>query len=368
MATSNFVVKNTSVDSLFTFLRDTGAAEDTAGLLISEWLAENLGKRRRSFQFRTDFPEAMAECAAAFERSFAHTDWVDGESVVQASETPTEEGFNKRFHAIEDDLDAVKQDLLTAFACLAEMRRTLRAMFNELVTEINTINSLIDTGPTVPTFPTFPGVVNQGTFAGTVKFMERDMALWNTPQGLFMLPATPQPAPDLRNPRFDSAGILQGKFLEQADIAQTFPDKVPVKDLVEKFGDEVLSDGRTVRDVVNILPSDFVAANLGDLVDQVAEREAGAIRTEVGATNAITSNLGISFGNEAVATAPVANATFVPQDASTVLNNAGVSTIAELANADPVKVQKQLATAGVAVTPATVAGWQGIAKTLTKLR
>jgi len=368
MATSNFVVKGTNVDSLFTYLRDTGAAEETAGLLISEWLAENLGKRRRSFQFSTNFPAAVADCAAAFERSFAHTDWVDGESVVQASDTPTEEGFNKRFHAIEADLDAVKHDLVTAFACLAEMRRTLRAMFNELVTEINTINSLIDPGPTFPTFPTFPGAVNQGTFAGTVKFMDRDMAMWNTNQGLFMLPATPQPAPDIRNPRLNSAGVLKGKFLEQLAIEQTFPDKVPVKDLVEKFGDEVLSDGRTVRDVVNILPSDFVAANLGDLVDQVAEREAGAIRTEVGAMNAITSNLGIAFEKEAVATAPVANATFVPQDVGAVLNNAGVSTIEKLAGADPVAVQKELAKAGLTVTPAVVAGWQGIAKTLTKLR
>ncbi len=43
-----------------------------------------------------------------FERTFEHTDWVDGEDVVRAE---GEEGFNTRFHKIEQDLDALGKSL-----------------------------------------------------------------------------------------------------------------------------------------------------------------------------------------------------------------------------------------------------------------
>jgi hypothetical protein len=39
-----------------------------------------------------------------FERTFFHSDWVDGEDLVQAE---SDNGFNVRFHQIEDDLDAL---------------------------------------------------------------------------------------------------------------------------------------------------------------------------------------------------------------------------------------------------------------------
>ena len=37
-------------------------------------------------------------------QSFKHQDWVDGVSVVQAGQTPGEEGFNDRLHRVENDL------------------------------------------------------------------------------------------------------------------------------------------------------------------------------------------------------------------------------------------------------------------------
>jgi hypothetical protein len=367
MATSSFVVKGTNVESLYTFLRDKGIAEEAAGLVVSEWLAENLGKRRRSFQLRTPFPETVADCKAAFQRSFSHTDWVDGESVVQAGETPTEEGFNKRFHAIEDDLDNLKKDLETAFKCLADMRAGLRALLNELVTEINTINSLLDERVTFPPISVAPGVVSPGKFAGYVKYLDRDLMLWDTDQGLFMLPKIPEPTPDFRNPRFNSAGLLQRKFIEDPRIRQTFPQNVSVKELVARFGNEVLPDGRSLREVVDILPPDFTAANLDDLVNQVADREAGAIRTVTGMTAAVKGALGLDFEGENVAAAPVERATFLPPRAGAALTRAGVPTIERLAGASPAEVAKLLSREGVSVTSAEVAEWQGTAKTLARL-
>lgn len=42
--------------------------------------------------------------AIEYARTFTHADWIDNEDVVQAE---GENGFNVRFHALEDELDAV---------------------------------------------------------------------------------------------------------------------------------------------------------------------------------------------------------------------------------------------------------------------
>lgn len=42
--------------------------------------------------------------AISYQRSFEHQDWIDNEDVVQAE---GERGFNKVFHALEDELDSI---------------------------------------------------------------------------------------------------------------------------------------------------------------------------------------------------------------------------------------------------------------------
>ena len=66
-----------------------------------------------------------------FNRLFNHRDWIDNEDVVQAE---GENGFNVRFHAIEDELDLVS----AAFAVAdSEIKKIQRLQFLNAVAGVN---------------------------------------------------------------------------------------------------------------------------------------------------------------------------------------------------------------------------------------
>lgn len=58
--------------------------------------------------------------AIEFNRSFSHVDWIDNEDVVQAE---GENGFNTRFHALEDDLDTIGTVIGTVDAEIQKIQR-----------------------------------------------------------------------------------------------------------------------------------------------------------------------------------------------------------------------------------------------------
>lgn len=120
------------------------------------------GKNKRVFAYSDPVASAQpVACRADFVRSFVHTDWIDGESVVQAGETTMEEGFNARFHKIEDDLDALAADIARAFVCMGDQRAEVSKALDEVKAELNRINSDIhdccqaDSGTLTPWEPPF---------------------------------------------------------------------------------------------------------------------------------------------------------------------------------------------------------------------
>lgn len=87
-------------------------------MLTSTWIHNVVGAQR-TFSYVQPFPTSDAACAVPpFKRTFEHRDWFDGQSVVQAQETPDEAGFNARFHQIETDLDRLGGDVATLVPCL----------------------------------------------------------------------------------------------------------------------------------------------------------------------------------------------------------------------------------------------------------
>ena len=131
MSFSQLELEGKSVQSVFDEITKVGVSSVDASILISSWIFENFGKSKRVFNYQQAFPAADPACVARFNRTFQHADWVDGESMVQAQQTPGEDGFNARFHRIESDLDAVKSDLVQSFACLAAMRAGMRVLLDE---------------------------------------------------------------------------------------------------------------------------------------------------------------------------------------------------------------------------------------------
>jgi hypothetical protein len=101
------------------------------------------------FKFNQDFPAVDSDAVAKFQRSFAHTDWVDGENIVQAQDTLAEEGFNARFHKIEKDLDALGDDAKQAFSEINQMRSNIFALLNEIQAEFNRLREVTAEPPNI---------------------------------------------------------------------------------------------------------------------------------------------------------------------------------------------------------------------------
>ena len=99
------------------------------------------------FKYNQDFPAVDADSIARFQRSFTHIDWIDGESIVQAQSTPIEEGFNARFHKIEQDLDSLGTDVKQAFSEINQMRSSLFALLTEIQTEFNRLREVTAESP-----------------------------------------------------------------------------------------------------------------------------------------------------------------------------------------------------------------------------
>jgi hypothetical protein len=85
-------------------------------------------------------PQVDANATYNFVRRFIHEDWIDGESLVQATKTPEEAGFNERFHNIERDLDSLGDNVQRAFQSIAALRAQLRVCLNEIVVAMNAGN------------------------------------------------------------------------------------------------------------------------------------------------------------------------------------------------------------------------------------
>jgi hypothetical protein len=366
-----------SVEEVFDRITKTGVSKTDAAVLVGNWIISNAGRGPRMFFYKTDFPATDPDCTAEFARSFVHRDWVDGEDVVQAEETTGEEGFNRRFHSIETDLDSLARDVATAFLCLAELRSSLHALLEELRTEINVVNAtLSELGggggrPPRPPFvfegPTTATTV--GTFLGATKFFNQDVNIFQTSQGTLMLPAITAVKTDpADNPRVRRVTEL-GKFLTDDQVVKFFADTGSVSRdaFAEKFGDQELEGGIQVRDVVDILPSSARFTTPQGMLDGLAEREGAALRTSVVEGEAIANSLGVE-GEAKIADVPVDRIGSIPTAGRTALVDAGVVKVGDLAGKDPAVVAADLRRRGIDVTTRDVAGWVATAKTFVRVR
>ncbi|MEV4050144.1 hypothetical protein AB0J55_03060 [Amycolatopsis sp. NPDC049688] len=139
------VPAHTIVDAL----RGAGVAEDDVIAVLGRAIARQAGPGLTAtetppFVFQTNVPQEAPQCELHFEPSFAHPDFVDGVTVVQAGETATEIGFNRRFHAIEDDLGDVAEALRTVSNCMKELRLELFGVVQELQVKLTALDRRID--------------------------------------------------------------------------------------------------------------------------------------------------------------------------------------------------------------------------------
>ncbi|KOX04804.1 hypothetical protein ACWD6L_06885 [Micromonospora profundi] len=365
-----------TVTELYEVFTKHGIPPSDASVLVSSWIYENVGTAKRVFSYAESFPAVEPGCAPPpFARTFAHTDWVDGEDVVQAGQTPGEQGFNERFHRIEHDLDHLGTDLAKAFACMAAMRVSLRRLLDEIRTEINRLHSTVHENKIAPgpyTFeqiPNYIGALDFGKYMGTTMFLDKKVSIWQTKAGTIVLPAVETLGVDvIAGPKVRGAAQLARYAAEHGDVRQRFPREVKLDEFIRLFGDDEMADGRLIRDVLKVLPANTSYQSVDAMLAEVSEREAVIVRTTVGAQSAVSAALGIEAELENVADADIAMLAGVPTKARAALARAGISTLGKLAETQPEQVLGIMKEAGIRADVGDAAEWTGYAQTLSKLR
>lgn len=183
MSSFTFIDRDVLIDGVSTAevastLQAAGLAERRIGEILGYWYVGATGRTKpadvdlSSLVHRED-----PACEVTYERQFAHEDWFDGEDRVQAAATPEELGFNARFHAIENDLDAIAAQLAGLGACAAGLRGDLVAVVRALESRLNVMaHQIYELGADVR--PVKPGGGGLGVL-GTVKIGDKEAYITN---------------------------------------------------------------------------------------------------------------------------------------------------------------------------------------------
>ena len=334
-------------DLVYQKLQQSGVSEVDAGLLVSGWIYQNFGNVQRTFAYAVPFDAVDINCAAAtFTRSFHHSDWVDGESVVQAQETTGEDGFNLRFHRIEGDIDGLAAEVAKLYACVAAMRSQLHDRLDELKAEINRIDgdvfALQQHGTSV--IPgRYSGLIDSPNFVASTTIGKTNVMLWQTQNGLLALPATTPLAGDpLTDQRVQDAADF-GRFMaENTDAAAAFGTAGITKQaFVQKFGSDTTASGRTIADVLQNIPDSATFTNAQALNDALSQSNAASITSS---TANLPGVMGVALGTTVTnaSNAGIDTLTTLTPQTRTALAAAGFDTVGKLSAANPADVTKAL--------------------------
>jgi hypothetical protein len=393
-----FNIAGVTVDQVYQTVRNAGVADADAKLLVSNWIYQHYLTLGRTFSYATAFPAAAPACVPPpFVRTLVHRDWVDGEDLVQAGESANDEGMNKRFHHVEADLDTLAAQVAKIASCMADMRASLRALLDEIAAELNRVDSDIADlrGPTVvhPLYPNLPaqvGVLTAGAlaaanqvsnpvpgalagdpavkFLGTTTYQQRAVSLFNTSQGIVMLPTVDASTPTSIDVRTAGVGALAQAMSDNAAMKAATAGAITRQDLVTNFGNVLLSNGQTVAQAVAILPQDAQYASSDALLTDLAQRNAGAIQSTTGLPQQLATAVNAAPDATSLSAAGVSGLQTLPPEATTALRNAGITTIGQLASAAPDAVATALHNANVSLSAGEIAAAQGTARTLSAIQ
>jgi hypothetical protein len=349
-------------------------------IIAGQWLSAQAGDERHVFSYAKPLSASLPACAPTFARSFAHVDWIDGESVVQAGETSVEDGFNKRFHAIEADLDALGTDVAKTFQCVAELRASLRDLLEEVRSELNRLNADVfecckkSGRPDHLTFPapTRPGLLSATAFLGKVDILGKPMQLWQTEAGTVLLPN--QPAAFAGDPWNDTRVIRSAELArtvaENRAIDALFENNTAVtkEALVKAAGETLSPNGMRVKDLVAILPEGSSFTSSTELLREVGEREAAALRTSGTADAALANAFGLGTEIETLPAAPLERLGAIPTAARAAFIAAGITTLGDFGGKQPKELAAILKKARVPTSAGDVPAWLNTATTLLRTR
>jgi hypothetical protein len=342
----------TTVDAVYKTFVDQNIARDDAKIMAAQWLLENVYSAGRSFAYSRPFPATDAACSPGpFARGFAHADWIDGESTVQAGKTATDDGFNERFHKIEGDLDRLGTLAAESFTCMNAMRENLARALEDIRAELNRVNAdlaKLKNGTTTVVPGVFGPIQKVPKFLGKTKLLDQVAQMWQLDTGqIVSLPEMVQAAtPTMVNPATRAPGIAE-ILADEGEILRTFPDKVRVGDLVEKFGDRIAGDGRPLGDLLSALPANQEFENLAAVLGKVSELDAALIKG-LGGEARVRAQIGQEAGS--LAGTELGKVQEVSPALVQALEAEGVRTVGDLAGLNTTRLASIAAGKGVALS------------------
>jgi hypothetical protein len=338
MAIDMLSFQGVDVQKAYETLASAGIQNDVARQVIGVWIGEAV-MAGRSFQYSRLLADTDVDSQpATFARTFVHQDWIDGTSVVQAGETPTEKGFNDRFHKIENDLDKLGALVAQSFASLNDVRATLAVSLREISAELNRINAdLADIRRNLPSSKTPIGPVGKATqFLGKTKYFDQSVMVFQDADGRFInLPDTTvasyPPSAELRAPNVAEI------FGRDKDIRDAFGTSSVTKDqVIAKFGDRISSNGTPLSSLLAALPANESFQSLDDMVNKLADRDVLLVKG-MGIDTNLRSSLGVA-DTAATSAAPSNRVEGVSPALGDALAVAGVKTVADLGKLAPDKL------------------------------
>jgi len=375
MPNPNLNLQGMTAEEVFNKVTQAGVSASDAGILVGSWIYQNFGSTQRVFNYTTQFAPSDPSCAPTFNRTFVHTDWLDGQSVVQAEQTTGEEGFNTRFHHIEKDLDQLSADIARLYNCIGEVRKEMAQILDELRAEINRINTDVfnlqqqGTISPVHTIPNFGGLVANNKFLGVSKLDNVQMSMWQTPQGLMMLPAaqTINIGPTTLG-RLSGPSGLARYIAENPQIGQLFTKGPVTKEaLLQQVGDATTSDGQPLKDILAVLPANSSYSSSDALVNDVAERQAAVLRTTQSKDATLAAAFGVNTTVTNASDAPIDQLQMIDADTKATLIKQGIDTVGKLQATPASQLATILAKPGQSPASGQAAELGTLAKTLTSL-
>jgi hypothetical protein len=377
---NDILVNGVSTTAIAGALKTAGIAEANVAELLGYFYLGAVGRTPPTpFTFTTQLAAEAPECLPTYARQFAHTDWIDGESRVQAGMTPEELGFNGRFHAIENELDRVAADLHTLGGCQATLRGLLSQILKQLESKITDLQNQIFAlkqvpAPTVTAPLAAPPAIG---FVGRTRVGTEDMLILKDGNDFRLVKLNEAvlpggPGPQVAGQPAVIADVL-GKFstavVANPEIAAQLAAGTTVSGLIQQFGDIAIDTGPQgdikMKDVLQGLPQEATFADTGALINAVVEH--GVSQLDAAKASLVRESLLTDEAKERSGAALLNSGLTVLRGIDTAtastLGNAGFNTVTKLASASVAEVTSALAQAGVTgVSEATVANAVAAAK------
>ena len=261
MAQNEIDIQGTNENEVYSNIVHAGVSKPQATELDPARLLGNAGRTRRTFAYQTDFPATEADCTSHFHRTFAHRDWRDGEDLVQAEQSSGEDGFNLRFHRIENDLDALGADVAEAFLCLGRCAprcapaRRAEGRVNMIEGDLADLKSGPAGGPAARRI--------SAPKLGTTSFLGSNVDVFQDPSGQMILTRGDQGHRRHRRPgrRSGAAPGTRDELLGRSASTATMirrtvaggGNPVTKQEVLDKVGSAVV-DGTPVSGLIDILP------------------------------------------------------------------------------------------------------------------